>query len=96
MSKLIISKVCALILLACLRLMAGLIPLKIYRKLYKTRRHNADQEDDQLRLRRRHKMDIFLSVFLCFGAGLLLSTCFIHMLPEVSWQRADGLGTTTC
>jgi zinc transporter 1/2/3 len=24
-----------------------------------------------------------LSVLLCFGGGVLLATCFVHMLPEV-------------
>ena len=71
---LLVSKICSAVLLALLRLLAGLLPLKVYRKLEKWGRSDPE---------RRKRIDLFLSIFLCFGAGLLLSTCFIHMIPEV-------------
>ena len=89
---LLVSKICAAILLAILRLFAGLIPLKVYRKLEKWAGKQGDAapcgDPDSIaaheqQKRRRKRIDLFLSVFLCFGAGLLLSTCFIHMIPEV-------------
>ena len=78
--NLLVSKICAAILLAVLRLVAGLLPLKVYRKLNKWGRR-GDKVDDQNK--RKKRIDLCLSIFLCFGAGLLLSTCFIHMIPEV-------------
>lgn len=92
---LLVSKICAAILLAVLRLFAGLIPLKVCRKLDKWAGKpggdGAAVDPDaiaayQQQKRRRKRIDLFLSVFLCFGAGLLLSTCFIHMIPEVCVQ----------
>lgn len=29
------------------------------------------------------QVDIFVSLCICFGGGVLLSTCFVHMIPEV-------------
>ena len=81
MQKLLVSKVSSLILLTALRLIAGLLPLKIFRKMNKWCRR-GDKNGQQLTDRRK-KIDLFLSIFLCFGGGLLVSTTFIHMLPEV-------------
>lgn len=82
---LLASKISAAILLAALRLLAGLLPLKVYRKLDKWGRQ--PQEDGNKVTGaisgRQTKIDLLLSVFLCFGAGLLFSTCFVHMIPEV-------------
>lgn len=83
-NMLLVSKICAAILLAGLRLLAGLIPLKVYRKLDKWgRKGDLKAAEKQTVNKRRQRVDLFLSIFLCFGAGLLLSTCFIHMIPEV-------------
>lgn len=76
---LLVSKICSAILLAVLRLFAGLLPLKVHRKLEKW----GQRSEGQHGARRRERVDLFLSMFLCFGAGLLLSTCFVHMVPEV-------------
>jgi len=89
--NLLVSKICAAILLAVLRLVAGLLPLKVYRKLNKWGRR-GDKVDDQNK--RKKRIDLCMSIFLCFGAGLLLSTCFIHMIPEVreSFEEAAKSG----
>lgn len=80
----LVNKICAAILLVGLRLIAGLLPLKVYRKLDKWgQRGDLKAAEKQTVNKRRKRVDLFLSVFLCFGAGLLLSTCFIHMIPEV-------------
>ncbi|EFX71838.1 hypothetical protein DAPPUDRAFT_308636 [Daphnia pulex] len=80
----LVSKICAAILLAVLRLGAGLLPLKVYQKLDKwSQRGDLKAAEKQTINKRRKRVDLFMSVFLCFGAGLLLSTCFIHMIPEV-------------
>ena len=76
---LLTSKICSAVLLAAFRLLAGLLPLKVNRKLEKWSRCGENQSGN----RRRDRVEMFLSMFLCFGAGLLLSTCFVHMIPEV-------------
>jgi zinc transporter 1/2/3 len=76
---LLVSKICSAVLLAVFRLFAGLLPLKVHRKLEKWSRRGEGQNGSQ----RRDRVEMFLSMFLCFGAGLLLSTCFVHMVPEV-------------
>lgn len=76
------SKICSAVLLAGLRLLAGLLPLKVYKKLDKWGRQ-GDENGSGKGAGRKHRIDLLLSAFLCFGAGLLLSTCFIHMIPEV-------------
>ncbi len=81
----LVSKICAAILLAAVRLLAGLLPLKVYQKLDKWgRKGDIKAAEKKTVNKRRQRIDLFLSVFLCFGAGLLLSTCFIHMIPEVN------------
>lgn len=83
-NMILVSKICAAILLAALRLLAGLLPLRVYRKLDKWgRKGDIKAAEKQTANKRRKQVDLYLSVFLCFGAGLLLSTCFIHMIPEV-------------
>ena len=74
---LLASKICSAILLAALRLFSGLLPLTVYHKLEEWCRTGEGGS------RRRELIGRCLSIFLCFGAGLLLSTCFIHMMPEV-------------
>jgi zinc transporter 1/2/3 len=74
---LLVDKICSAVLLAVIRLFAGLLPLKVHGKLEKC------LSEGQSGIRRRGRIELILSIFLCFGAGLLLSTCFIHMLPEV-------------
>lgn len=90
---LLVSKICSAILLAGLRLLAGLLPLKVYQRLEKWRLE-GDSKDQHAGHKRGKRIDMFLSMFLCFGAGLLLSTCFIHMIPEVrdSFEKAAKIG----
>lgn len=37
-----------------------------------------------IRNRRRHPL--LISALLCFGAGVLLATAIVHMLPDVSFK----------
>jgi zinc transporter 1/2/3 len=89
---LLISKICSAVLLAVFRLFAGLLPLKVNRKLEKWSRRGEGQNGS----RRRDRVEMFLSMFLCFGAGLLLSTCFVALIPEVFFKcsRLYGIKIT--
>ncbi|XP_075238594.1 zinc transporter ZIP1-like [Lycorma delicatula] len=61
------SKIAALLLLTALRLGLGLSPVIIRSSL------NV----------RKKLVDVFVSLCLCFGGGVLLATCFVHLIPEV-------------
>ncbi|XP_039276517.1 zinc transporter ZIP1-like isoform X2 [Nilaparvata lugens] len=64
---LIATKLVALFLLALLRLVLGLSPLLIVRTLLETH---------------KKQVEMCVSLCLCLGGGVLLATCFIHLLPE--------------
>lgn len=62
-------------------LTVGLLPLKVRKLIIKFPKSES-------------RSQIFLSASLCFGAGVLLGTIFLHLLPEtlenVETARADG------
>jgi zinc transporter 1/2/3 len=78
--ELVSTKIVALTLLGVIRLFFGLVPLKITKKLKLWGESGVSHE---LLQRRRVRVDAAISLCLCFGGGVLLATCFIHMIPEV-------------
>ncbi|PNF35346.1 Zinc transporter ZIP1 [Cryptotermes secundus] len=78
--ELVSTKIVVLTLLGVIRLFFGLVPLKITKKL---KLWGESGVSDQLVERRRARVDTAISLGLCFGGGVLLATCFIHMIPEV-------------
>lgn len=75
---LLTSKIVSMTLLGVLSLFFGLIPLKIQKRLMQTRDDTSVTE--QKRQHRRRKL--IVSCLLCFGAGVLMATVFLHMMPE--------------
>ena len=75
---LIASKILALILLGVLSLISGLLPLKFFRGKRKGNKGRG----------------LIVSCLLCGGAGVLLATVFIHMIPETreNFATARKLG----
>lgn len=61
-------KVAALLLLAAVRLLAGLTPIMFA---------------SSLRTWGEQRVEACSSLALCFGGGVLLSSCMLHMIPEV-------------
>ncbi|KAJ4434746.1 hypothetical protein ANN_23315 [Periplaneta americana] len=78
--ELVSTKILVLTLLGVIRLFFGLVPLKITKKLKLWGESGVSQQLVQLR---RQRVDTAISLCLCFGGGVLLATCFIHMIPEV-------------
>eukprot|EP00094_Tigriopus_californicus_P013157 TCALIF_12724-PA protein Name:"Similar to Slc39a3 Zinc transporter ZIP3 (Mus musculus)" AED:0.26 eAED:0.26 QI:274/0.33/0.28/0.71/1/1/7/0/422 len=74
--NLVTAKIIALFLLGGGSVVLGFIPIKLRRQLGWTEQTSQNR-----------KKLILTSIALCFGGGVLLATCFIHMLPEVR----DGL-----
>ncbi|TRY76385.1 hypothetical protein TCAL_02719 [Tigriopus californicus] len=77
--ELIGTKVTAMILLGLLKLGCGLLPIFLVKVLH---------------FKKTSTMDKFMGIILCIGGGVLLSTVFIHMIPEVreSLAHAGDLG----
>jgi zinc transporter 1/2/3 len=78
--ELVSTKILVLTLLGVIRLFFGLLPLKITNKLKLWGESGLSVE---LVEQRRARVDTAISLCLCFGGGVLLATCFIHMIPEV-------------
>ncbi|XP_066996021.2 zinc transporter ZIP1 [Anabrus simplex] len=77
------TKIVVLTLLGAIRLFFGLVPLKITKRLQLWGQQHQ-QGIPQLVVQQRHaQVDLSVSLCLCFGGGVLLATCFIHMIPEV-------------
>lgn len=78
--ELVSTKILVLTLLGVIRLFFGLVPLKITKKLKLWGESGVSHKLVELR---RVRVDAAISLCLCFGGGVLLATCFIHMIPEV-------------
>ena len=78
--ELVSTKILVLTLLGVIRLFFGLVPLKITKKL---RLWGDSGVSHKLVEERRLRVETAISLCLCFGGGVLLATCFIHMIPEV-------------
>jgi len=78
--ELVYTKILVLTLLGVFRLFFGLVPLKITKKL---KLWGESGVSHQLVNQRRRRVDAAISFCLSFGGGVLLATCFIHMIPEV-------------
>jgi len=78
--ELVYTKILVLTLLGVFRLFFGLVPLKITHKL---KLWGESGVSHRLVNQRRQRVDATISLCLSFGGGVLLATCFIHMIPEV-------------
>ena len=75
MEAVLVAKVASMCILGGLSLFFGLIPIKIVEKF------------DLNSLEKKGKSSraqFALTALNCFGAGVILTTCFTHMLPEVN------------
>ena len=78
--ELVSTKILVLTLLGVIRLFFGLVPLKITKKL---KLWGESGVSHRLVEQRRQRVDAAISFCLSFGGGVLLATCFVHMIPEV-------------
>jgi len=78
--ELVYTKILVLTLLGVFRLFFGLVPIKITKKL---KLWGESGVSHRLVNQRRQRVDAAISFCLSFGGGVLLATCFIHIIPEV-------------
>jgi len=72
----VIPKVVSMILLGGISLVVGCLPILIVKKM------GWDSTED---FNRSKKAQVALTCLNCFGAGVILTTCITHMLPEVNY-----------
>lgn len=75
------TKVIVAILFGLLRLIFGLLPLKLYSFLKIWQR--GDDGYNHVNRKRQRYVECCLTLVQSFGGGVLLATCFLHMMPEV-------------
>merc|ERR1739848_833250 len=66
--------------------MGGLIPMKLVEKynLKEISSGNNENKKEKNKVMSTTFKHITLTALNCFGAGVILTTCFTHMLPEVN------------
>lgn len=84
--ELVYTKILVLTLLGVVRLFFGLVPLMITKKL---KLWGESGVSHRLVNERLQRVDAAISFCLSFGGGVLLATCFIHMIPEVRESLED-------
>ena len=67
------AKLGSIFILGGFSLFFGLIPMKITEKFSLSEIENTGKNT---------KASLFVTALNCFGAGVILTTCFTHMLPE--------------
>ena len=73
MEDLLVAKLGSMIILGSISIFFGLIPIKI------TEKFSLTQLDEKSK---NTRAGLFVTALNCFGAGVILTTCFTHMLPE--------------
>ena len=74
--EVLIAKIGSMCILGCCSLCFGLIPIKLVDKFALT--------DEPARSYEHSKGKAALTALNCFGAGVILTTCFTHIIPEVN------------
>ena len=81
--ELLSAKIIASLLLGAISLLLGIVPVIL--KRFKVIGQNSNSKNGKF----------ILAALSCFGGGVILATCFTHMLPEVNvaMRRAIQKGT---
>ena len=69
------SKILSMMLLGGIAMLLGMLPILLRRFCQIGTKHSNNDNP---------KSGLFLSALSCFGGGVILTTCFTHMLPEVN------------
>lgn len=77
-SDLLVAKILAMTVLGLASFFVGVLPIKLAKRI-NIKSANEDK-------------NLLISLFLCFGGGVLLFTTFLHLQPEVreSFARLEG------
>ena len=75
MDEVLVAKIASMLILGGFSLFFGLIPIKIVQKFGLS---SLDKKT------KNSTAQYALTALNCFGAGVILTTCFTHMIPEVN------------
>ena len=82
----LVAKILSMVILGGFSLLLGLIPMKLVEK-YNLKEissgHNENKKEKNKVMSTTFK-HLALTALNCFGAGVILTTCFTHMLPEAN------------
>ena len=81
----LVAKILSMVILGGFSLLLGLVPMKLVEKYNLKETSSATNTDNK---KENKKVTTFkhlaLTALNCFGAGVILTTCFTHMLPEAN------------
>ncbi|KAF5307216.1 hypothetical protein FQR65_LT00732 [Abscondita terminalis] len=78
----IVTKLVVSLLFGLIRFFFGIVPIKVKGCL--------DKEEDIKKLQRKKRtIEAVVVILQSFGGGVLFATCFLHMMPEVSYRVAE-------
>lgn len=75
MEELIVAKIVSIAVLGIFAFICGVIPIKLKKYFEELAAGNE---------RKQKVFDITITVISCFGAGVILTTCFAHMIPDAN------------
>ena len=77
----LVAKILSMVILGGFSLLLGLVPMKLVEK-YNLKETSTDNKKENKKVTTfKH---LALTALNCFGAGVILTTCFTHMLPEAN------------
>ncbi|CAB4064385.1 SLC39A1_2_3 [Lepeophtheirus salmonis] len=80
MDQTLIAKIVSVIILGVFALIFGLIPLRLKSYFEKMKNDN----------KKKNIFELFITVIGCFGAGVILTTCLTHMIPEANEYMTEA------
>ena len=82
----LVAKILSMVILGGFSLLLGLIPMKLVEKynLKEISSGNNENKKEKNKVMSTTFKHLALTALNCFGAGVILTTCFTHMLPEAN------------
>merc|ERR1712223_298216 len=82
----LVAKILSMVILGGFSLLLGLIPIKLVEKynLKEISSGNNENKKEKNKVMSTTFKHLALTALNCFGAGVILTTCFTHMLPEIN------------
>merc|ERR1739848_634563 len=78
----LVAKILSMVILGGFSLLLGLIPMKLVEK-YNLKEISSGNNENKKDMSTTFK-HLALTALNCFGAGVILTTCFTHLLPEAN------------
>ncbi|QQP48573.1 Zinc transporter ZIP3like, partial [Caligus rogercresseyi] len=82
MDQTLIAKIVSVLVLGVSALVFGLLPLLLKGYFEKMKNDN----------KKKNVFELIITIVGCFGAGVILTTCFTHMIPEANEYMNDAVG----